>query len=82
MIWRILFNKTSGREITGKASGAWTYISTGEVSKNSPEQSAAFFLTRELILLAEPFLGLKSMSSIAVKYKLNKKRQPEMKNWK
>jgi type II secretion system protein N len=46
-----------GREITGKASGAWTYISTGEVSKNS-SGTIALFLTRGTYPLAEPFLGL------------------------
>ena len=46
-----------GREITGKASGAWTYISTGEVSKNS-SGTIALFLTRGTYPLVEPFLGL------------------------
>jgi type II secretion system protein N len=47
-----------GREITGKASGDWTYISTGEVSKNS-SGTIALFLTKGTYPLAEPFLGLK-----------------------
>ena len=46
-----------GKEITGKASGAWTYISIGEVGKNS-SGTIELFLTKGIYPLAEPFLGL------------------------
>ena len=45
------------REITGKASGALTYISTNEAGKNT-SGTIALFLTRGTYPLAEPFLGL------------------------
>jgi type II secretion system protein N len=45
------------KEVTGKASGVWTYISTGEVSKN-PSGTITLFLTRGTYPLAETFLGL------------------------
>jgi len=61
-----------GREITGKASGDWTYISTGEVSKNS-SGTIALFLTKGTYPLAEPFLGLKRIEFDRGEYKLNLK---------
>jgi len=46
-----------GKEVTGKAKGALTYISTNEVSKNY-SGTIALFLTKGTFPLAEPFLGL------------------------
>ena len=46
-----------GKEITGKARGALTYISTNETGKNNSGTIALFF-TKGAYPLAEPFLGL------------------------
>jgi type II secretion system protein N len=46
-----------GKEVAGKISGVWTYISNGEVVKNS-SGTIAIFLTKGAYPLVEPFLGL------------------------
>ena len=46
-----------GKELTGKARGALTYISTGETGKNS-SGTINLFLSKGAYPLAEPFLGL------------------------
>lgn len=46
-----------GKEVTGKINGIWTYISNGEVGKNS-SGTIALFLTGGAYPLVEPFLGL------------------------
>jgi type II secretion system protein N len=53
----VLMKTSLGKEVTGKASGAWTYISAGKIEKNS-SGTIAIFLTRGAYPLAEPFLGL------------------------
>jgi type II secretion system protein N len=45
------------KEITGKASGVWTYISNGKAGGNS-SGTIALSLTRVVYPLVEPFLGL------------------------
>jgi type II secretion system protein N len=53
----VLIKTSMGKEVTGKISGAWTYISNGEVGKNS-SGTTVIFLTRGVYPLVEPFLGL------------------------